>query len=115
MTSSPKLGGELSHPARADALAEDGASRYDRYRTALYCYCDRTGCNTVEKANSAIGGVAAQLLEQKKAESVSVYTADKAARRGIEVVLTKHEYGDRINTVDTFALQREAREKYESP
>ncbi|WP_435159115.1 hypothetical protein [Haladaptatus sp. DFWS20] len=71
--------------------------------------------DTVEKADSAIGGVAAQLLDQNKAKSVTVYTADKAARRGIEFALTKHGYGDRIKTVDTFALQREAREKYESP
>ncbi|WP_049972793.1 hypothetical protein [Haladaptatus cibarius] len=71
--------------------------------------------DTVEKADSAIGGVAAQLLDQNKAESVTVYTADKAARRGIEVALTKHGYGDRVKTVDTFALQREAHERYESP
>lgn len=67
-----------------------------------------------EKVDSAIGGVAAQLLDQNEAESVTVYTADKAARRGIEVALTKYGYGDRIKTVDTFALQREAREKYGS-
>ncbi|MCO8244692.1 MULTISPECIES: hypothetical protein [unclassified Haladaptatus] len=71
--------------------------------------------DTVEKADSAIDGVAAQLLDQNKVESVTVYIADKAARRGIEVALTKHGYGDRIKTVNTFALQREARERYESP
>lgn len=71
--------------------------------------------DTIEQADVAIDGVAAHLLERNGAGSVTVYTGDDAARRGIEVALTKHGYGDRIRTVDAFALHDAALQRYDSP
>lgn len=68
--------------------------------------------DAVEKTDTAIGGVAAQLLERGESTSVTVYTGDVAARRGIEVALAKYGYSDRIRTVDTFELYDTALDSY---
>lgn len=70
--------------------------------------------DTVEKTDTAIGGVAAQLLERGENTSVTVYTGDIAARRGIEVALTKYGYSERVRTVDTFELYDTALDSYGS-
>lgn len=67
----------------------------------------------VEQADASVGGVAAQLLEREEALSITVYTGDIAARRGIEVALTKHGYSDCIRTIDTFDVQNAAVNQYE--
>jgi rRNA-processing protein FCF1 len=68
--------------------------------------------DTVEKTDTAIGGIAAQFLERGEHTSVTVYTGDIAARRGIEVALAKYGYSDRIRTVDTFELYDTALDSY---
>jgi hypothetical protein len=70
--------------------------------------------DTVEKTDTAIGGVAAQLLERDESTSVTVYTGDIVARRGIEVALTKYGFSDRMHIVDVFELRDMALDSYGS-
>lgn len=60
--------------------------------------------NTIEKRILRLLASQHHLLERNETASVTIYTGDDAARREIEVALTKHSYGDRIKTVNTFAL-----------
>lgn len=69
----------------------------------------------VEKTDVAIGGIAAQLLERDESTSVTIYTGDVPARRGIEVALAQYGYGDRVRTVDTFELYETVIDSYGPP
>ena len=53
----------------------------------------------VEKADGALGGIAAQLIG-RGADSVVIYTTDRLAGAGIETALSQLGYDDRIDLVD---------------
>ncbi|AGB30428.1 hypothetical protein C488_04307 [Natrinema pellirubrum DSM 15624] len=56
----------------------------------------------VERADAALGGLAAQVLGSGAATQVYVYTTDIAAGEGIETVLESEGYGDSVAFVDGF-------------
>jgi hypothetical protein len=56
----------------------------------------------IERADAALGGLAAQLLADGSVTSVYVYTPDIAAGEGIETALASDSYGDAITFVNAF-------------
>lgn len=58
----------------------------------------------VERADAALGGLAAQLLARGTATKVYLYTTDVAAGNAVETVLSHEGYGDAITFVDGFAF-----------
>lgn len=81
-----------SHVARA----MDGTRRYIAQET------DRQE-DTIEKADAALGGCAAQLLDTDDVDRVVVYTADIAAGEGIVTVITHSELPNSVEFVEGFA------------
>lgn len=67
----------------------------------------------IEQADAEVGGAAAQLLEKGEAESVAVYTNDKAAFRGIERALAAHGYEHQAHLVNAFDFFEAVRDRYE--
>lgn len=66
----------------------------------------------IEQADGEIGGATAMLLENGDADSVAVYTNDRAAFRGIERALTEHGYENRVQLVDAFDCYETILERY---
>lgn len=56
----------------------------------------------IERADAALGGLAAQLLAEGSVTSVYVYTPDIAAGEGIETAFASKGYGDAIAFVNAF-------------
>jgi len=52
--------------------------------------------DSIEKADSALVGLAAQMLDAGTADDVVLLTTDKPAGRAAETVLRRHGFGDRI-------------------
>ena len=67
----------------------DGARRFIANETG------RTE-DAVEKADAALIGVAAQLLDTGQADSVVLLTTDKPAGRAGEIILSEHGFGGRF-------------------
>lgn len=67
----------------------------------------------IEQADAALGGITATLLEQGDAETVAVYTRDKAAFRGIERAVAEHGYEQRVQMVNAFDCYETVRERYQ--
>lgn len=66
----------------------------------------------VEQADAEVGGAAATLLENETAESIAVYTNDKAAFRGIERALSEHGYKNRVQFVKAFEFFDRIQDRY---
>lgn len=58
--------------------------------------------NTIEKADAALAGCAAQLLDTGDVDRVVVYTADIAAGEGIVTAITHSDLPDRVEFVEGF-------------
>lgn len=56
----------------------------------------------IERADTALGGLAAQVLAEGSASSVYIYTSDIAAGEGVETVLGSQEYNDSVTFVNAF-------------
>jgi hypothetical protein len=56
----------------------------------------------VERADAALGGLAAQLLAEGSTTTVYIYTPDIAAGEGIETVFESEGYGDAVTFVNAF-------------
>lgn len=67
----------------------------------------------IEQADAALGGLTATLLERNDAETVAVYTRDKAAFRGIERALAEHDYENRVQMVNAFDCYEAVRNRYQ--
>lgn len=67
----------------------------DEARRFIANETDRDG-DVIEKADTALVGLAAQLLDTGKAESVVLLTTDKPAGRAAETLLSHHDFGNRI-------------------
>lgn len=67
----------------------------------------------IEQADAALGGATTTLLEHGEAETVAVYTRDKAAFRGIERALAEHGYEQRVQMVNAFDCYQTVRERYQ--
>lgn len=52
--------------------------------------------DSIEKADTALVGLAAQVLDNEEADYVVLLTTDKPAGRAAEALLTKHGFNDRI-------------------
>jgi hypothetical protein len=52
--------------------------------------------DTIEKADTALVGLAAQVLETGEAEYVVLLTTDKPAGRAAETLLPQHSFSNRI-------------------
>jgi hypothetical protein len=66
----------------------------------------------IEKADTALVGIAAGRLDSGKADRVEVYTGDKPAGRAIETLLPKHGFdSERIVWVDGNEFVRHLREE----
>lgn len=52
--------------------------------------------NVVEKADTALVGLAAQLLDTGQSDHVVLLTTDKPAGRAAETLLPRHGFGDRV-------------------
>jgi hypothetical protein len=59
--------------------------------------------DVIEKADTALAGIAAQLLDTGDANRVIVYTADVAAGEGAVEALVQSDYPDQVEFVEGFA------------
>jgi uncharacterized protein YqgV (UPF0045/DUF77 family) len=66
----------------------------------------------IEQADAEVGGATAMLLTAGRADSVAVYTNDRAAFRGIERALASHGYGDQVELVNSFDFYKQVRNRY---
>jgi hypothetical protein len=73
----------------------------DLVRRYIAAASDRSEDN-IEQADAALGGVTTMLLDREDAETVAVYTRDKAAFHGIERALSEHGYDQRVQMVNAF-------------
>ena len=63
---------------------------------------DDRRADDVERADAALGGVAAQLLTTESPDGVFVYTTDIAAGKAVETALSGAGYGDSVTFVNAF-------------
>jgi hypothetical protein len=98
---------EYTNPHVATAM--DVTRRYIAHET------DREE-DTIEQADAALAGCAAQLLDTGNVDRVVVYTADIAAGDGIVMAITQSDLPTRIEFVERFAyldeLTAESRSEY---
>lgn len=73
----------------------DGIQRY-------IANADNRPADEIERADPALGGVAAHALTTGRASHVYIYTTDIAAGRGAEAVLASEGYGDSVTYVNGF-------------
>ncbi|RRJ30884.1 hypothetical protein [Halocatena pleomorpha] len=88
--------GPLDYTNPRVATAMDDTCRYIARET------DRQE-NTIEKADAALAGCAAQLLDTGAVDRVVVYTADIAAGEGIVAAITHSDLPDRIEFIEGFS------------
>lgn len=84
----------------------------DLVRRYIAAASDRSE-DTIEQADAALGGATTTLLERGDADTVAVYTRDKAAFRGIERALAEHDYEQRVQMVNAFDCYKTIRERYQ--
>lgn len=58
----------------------------------------------IERADTALAGVAAQAFVESTASHAYIYTTDIAAGRGVETVFDGEGYGDSVTFVNAFRL-----------
>jgi len=73
----------------------DGVQRY-------IANADERPEDEIERADAALGGLAAKVLAEESASSVYIYTPDIAAGEGVETVLGSQGYKDSITFVNAF-------------
>ena len=67
----------------------------------------------VEQADAEVGGAAATLLEDGRTNSVAIYTDDRAAFRGIERALSKHNYENQVQLIKAFDFADTVENRYQ--
>ena len=92
----------------ADPVVSNTMDMVRRYIAAA----DGRSEHDIEQADAVVGGATATLLVQEKVASVSVYTSDKAAFRGIERALAEHGYNNRVQLVRAFDFVDAVNERY---
>ncbi len=75
----------------------DGIQRY-------IANVDERPADEIERADPALGGLAAQVLGSGEATHVYIYTTDIAAGEGAETVLGSEGYGDSVTFVNGFSF-----------
>lgn len=83
------LADELDYTTPVVSTVMDDARRFIANET------DRDE-DRIEKADTALVGLAAQLLDSGQADHVTLLTTDKPAGRAAETLLPQHGFGDRI-------------------
>jgi hypothetical protein len=75
----------------------DGIQRY-------IANADERPADEIERADPALGGLAAQVLSSGEATHAYIYTTDIAAGEGAETVLGSEGYGDSVTFVNGFSF-----------
>jgi hypothetical protein len=81
-----------------DALVSRTMDSVQRY----IANADDRRADNVERADAALGGVAAQLLTAESPDDVFVYTTDIAAGEAVETALSDAGYADSVAFVNAF-------------
>jgi len=89
------LGESLDYTVPLVSKTMDGVQRY-------IANADERPGDEIERADAALGGLAAQELAKESASSVYIYTPDIAAVEGVETVLGSQGYNDSIIFVNAF-------------
>lgn len=84
---------EYTNPVVSETM--DGIQRY-------IANADERPADEIERADPALGALAAQVLSSGAAAHAYIYTTDIAAGEGAEVILTSKGYGDAVTFVNGF-------------
>lgn len=95
-----RIGPSLDYTDSLVSSVMDGVQRYIANE-------DERPADQVERADSALAGVAAQALVDGTTTDAYIYTTDIAAGEGAEAVLASEGYGDAVTFVNGFRLIEE--------
>jgi predicted nucleic acid-binding protein len=89
------VGDSLTYSVSLVSNTMDGVQRY-------IATADDRPEDEIERADAALGGLAAQVLAADPSACVYIYTPDIAAGEGVETVLASHGYGESVTFVNAF-------------